>query len=148
MRNRNDNLVYVVALNRETFGGSATFVDVVEKHRKYFYPVGSNFPKPHPNYLGFRYDGYVKSIHFVECCAPITDYGPHFPEQPSREEDPHWLFRLGPPIRPPNDMRVGANLFAQQRWCPIDLLLTSDTFAAALDAYDERKRRIDGTDDE
>ena len=145
MRNWYDNWVYVVSLNRETFGGITSFVDVVEKHRKYFHPVGGGrggWPVEPPNYLAFRYDGHLKSIHHVESCEVVADLGPHFPEQPSDERGPRVLYELGPPIYPVKPMQVGARLQAARRWCFIDTLLTSNTLAEALEATRKREELI------
>lgn len=141
MPNWHDNWVYVVSLNRNTFGGTTTFVDVVEKHRRYFHPL-DGWPDEPPNYLGFRYDGEVKSIHHVESYQVVNDVGPFFPGQPSEEWDLVVVYKLGPPIRPDKPMRVGARLRNARRWCFIDTLLTSDTLVAALEATRERERLI------
>lgn len=145
MPNWYNNRVYVVSLNRKPFGGITTFVDVVEKHRRYFHPLGGGrggWPTEPPNYLAFRYDGHVKSIHHVESYKVVDDLGPFFPGQPSERWDPTVLYELGPPIRPARPMRVGARMRAARRWCFIDTLLTSDTLAEALEATQERVRRI------
>jgi hypothetical protein len=61
------NLVYVVVLG----GGypvrwKTSWIDIVEKHHRYFYPVvGGGWPPP-PNYMGFRYGGRLQSIRHVE----------------------------------------------------------------------------------
>ena len=145
MRNWYDNWVYVVALNRRMFGGTTSFVDVVEKHRKYFHPVGGGpggWPVEPPNYLGFRYDGHLKSIHHVKSYRVVDDLAEYFPDQPSEKQDPLVLYELGPPICPAKPMRVGARLHAARRWCFIDTLLTSDTLAEALEATRKREQLI------
>lgn len=78
VQNQKSNLVYVVALSNDTFGcGATTFIDVVEKHGRYFHPiggVGGGWPFDPPNYLGFRYGGELKSIHHIESYEVIGDY--------------------------------------------------------------------------
>ena len=147
MQNQDSNWVYVVSLNRETFGGVTSFVDVVEKHRKYFHPVGggaSRWPTEPPNYIAFRYDGHLQSIHHVDDYEVITDFGSFFPDQPSEElEEQYFLYYLGPPIRPAKPTRVGARWRAARHWCFIDTLLTSDTVAEALEATKERVAATD-----
>ncbi len=141
MKNETSNEVYVVSLNRATFGGKTTFLDVVEKHRKYFHPVGgggSRWPSEPPNYIAFRYDARLQSIHHVEDYEVITDFGPYFPDQPSEERDPHFLYCLGAPIRPTKTTPTGAKWRSNRVWCFIDLLLTCDTIKDALDATRER----------
>lgn len=50
----------------------------------------------------------------------------------------HWLFRLGTPIVPPQEVRTG-NLFrAQCVEAAIDLLLTSPTIREARDLTQQR----------
>ncbi len=145
MRNWYDNWVYVVALNRDTFGGKTTFLEVVENHRKYFHPLGGGrggWPTEPPNYLAFRYDAHLQSIHHVEDFQIVNDLGPFFPGQPSAQWNPLILYDLGPPICPPVPMRVGAPLRAARRWCFIDTLLTSNTLAEALEATTRRESFI------
>ena len=147
MQDQNSNRVYVVSLNGDTFGGETTFIEVVEKHRKYFHPVGGDrggWPVEPPNYMGFRYDGHLQSIHHVDDYKVITDFGPFFPNQPSAALDPHFLYHLGPPIRPARDMPAGKRVkFANRVWCFIDTLLTSDTISDALTATKTRERLMD-----
>ena len=126
-------------------GGTTSFVDVVEKHRKYFHPVGGGrggWPVEPPNYLGFRYDGHLKSIHHVKSYRIVDDLAEYFPDQPSEKRDPRVLYELGPPICRAKPMRVGARLYAARRWCFIDTLLTSGTLAEALEATRKREQLI------
>lgn len=54
MENAESNWVYVVSLADNTPSWSKiSWKDVVYKKRRYFYPVGSNWPKVVPNYLAF-----------------------------------------------------------------------------------------------
>ncbi len=141
MQNQYSNMVYVVSLSRNTFGGETTLIEVVEKHQKYFHPVGGGpggWPTEPPNYIAFRYDGALQSIHHIEDYQVITDHGPHFPNQPSEECPPHYLYRLGQPIRPAERVPTGANWRAMRVKCFIDTLLTSETIVAAKSATDER----------
>ena len=147
MQDQNSNWVYVVSLNDDTFGGETTFIDVVEKHRKYFHPVGGDrggWPVEPPNYMGFRYHGHLQSIHHVDDYQVITDFGPFFPNQPSAALDPHLLYHLGPPIRPARDMPAGRRVrFANRVWCFLDTLLTSDTISDALTTTKTREQLMD-----
>ena len=147
MQNQNSNWVYVVSLSYENFGGVTSFVDVVKRYRKYFHPVGgdrSGWPIEPPNYLAFRYDGHLQSIHHVDDYEMTTNLGPFFPDQPSEEQKPLFLYHLGPPICPAKPTPTGAPLQAARRWCYIDLLLTSNTIAEALSATKERERVLQG----
>ena len=146
MQNQDSNLVYVVSLSHKTFGGETTFIDVVEKHRKYFHPVGGGprgWPTEPPNYIAFRYDGALQSIHHIEDDHKIEDLGPFFPNQPSKKREPHVLYDLGPPIRPAKRVPTGANWRSNRVWCFIDTLLTSESVAAAKAVTDERIRRME-----
>ncbi len=66
LENKYSNLVYVVSLaHGNPTGWTLSWIDIVEKRRRYFFPVGAAWPDP-PNYLGFRYGGKLQSIHRVE----------------------------------------------------------------------------------
>jgi len=62
------NLVYVVSLGTEAMveGQSHTWIDVVERDRCYFHPIGPGWPSEPPNYMGFRYRGRLQSVHHVD----------------------------------------------------------------------------------
>ena len=146
MQNQTSNMVYVVSLGYGTFGGETTLVEVVEKHRKYFHPVGGGrggWPTEPPNYIAFRHGGALQSIHHIEDYEVITDYGPFFPNQPSEEIESHFLYHLGPPIRPTKRTPTGAAWRANRVWCFIDTLLTTDTIFEAKAATDERLRQME-----
>ena len=146
MQNQNSNLVYVVSLSNETFGcGEITFIDVVEKYEKYFHPIGGTgggWPYDPPNYMGFRYGGELKSIHHVESYEVIKDYKPHFTRTSTPTGRPHFLYKLGPAIRPPHRVPTSGNghtiVRAQRTWSYLDLLLTAGSVAEA--AYLTKKR--------
>jgi hypothetical protein len=87
-----------------------TYIQTVEKKRKYFHPCGcvGRWPTEPPNYSGFRYYGRLQSIHHVESWEVVRNFHLHFPESPSWEEkEPHFLYKLGPPIRPLHDVKSG-----------------------------------------
>ncbi|MCK1354628.1 PD-(D/E)XK nuclease family protein [Bradyrhizobium sp. CW7] len=146
MQDQRSNLVYVVSLGNDTFGcGETTFIDVVEKYNQYFHPIGGTgggWPYDPPNYLAFRYRGQLQSVHHVESYDVITDFQPHFCSESVPTYCPHFLYKLGPAIRP--SRRIPTNgkeltLFRSARkWIYIDLLLTADSVA---DAADLTKRR-------
>lgn len=69
MRDTNTNEVHVVALTRRVWDGwpdDLSPVDEVEKHRLYHYPTVGNYRRIVTNYMGFRYDGRLQSIHHVD----------------------------------------------------------------------------------
>jgi hypothetical protein len=65
MERQNDNNVYVVALGAQAMidGQKHTWIDVVEKDKCYFHPVGHTWPVQPPNYIGFRYWGKFGASH-------------------------------------------------------------------------------------
>jgi hypothetical protein len=132
MQPQESNWVYVVSLNYTEWAKGLTFVDVVEKRRRYFHPYGSGgWPAEPPNYLGFRYGGCLKCICHVEHAEVILNFHPYFPERRNKEETPHLLYRLGPPIRPANVVKTGKVFRSGRKWAMLDLLLTSKTIAEA-----------------
>ena len=134
------NNVFVVSVSRDTFGGGpTTFVEVVEKFGKYFHPVGSGWPVSPPNYMGFRWDGRLQSVHHVDDYEVITDFAPHFPGTTEGEMRPHFLYHLGPAIRPSHEVRSGSIRNARI-YAHIDLLLTSTT---VVEAGAKTRKRIE-----
>lgn len=133
------NLAYVVSVNRDRFSeGATTFLDVVERHRKYFHPVAKGWPQNPPNYLAFRWDGRLQSIHHVDSYRVITSWRPHFADAGEEEVGPLFLYDLGPPIVPGREVRTGAIFRAGRVWAALDLLLTCDTIAEARDMTRKR----------
>jgi hypothetical protein len=137
------NRVYLVVLA----GGSpnawkTSWIDIVEKHHRYFYPVNHGGWPPPPNYMGFRYGGQLQSIRHVESYEVVPDVRPHFPGADRGEtwEGPYYLLHLGPEIKPPRSVPNGPNVRRNMRlWCMLDLLLTAPTIT---DAFAETKKRI------
>ena len=87
MINRDSNKVYVVSIaqgNPENC--SITWRDIVKKKNKYFHPKGGKgYIKNPPNYIAFRYDGRLQSIH-ISPAAFIIQYDTAFdPEYPVKE---------------------------------------------------------------
>jgi hypothetical protein len=143
MRRIDSNIAYVVSLSTNTEEHwSISWSDIVAKKLLYFHPLGSNWPKDPPNYLGFRHHGRLQSIHFVERYEVITAYHPFIPEIPAEAGpgtgNPHFLYRLGRPFAPSHEVRTG-NLFRSQRvWCMLDTLLTAQTISEARDLTQAR----------
>ena len=134
------NLVYVVSLGQgKADGWDTSWIDIVEKYGKYFYPV-SGWPPP-PNYLGFRYDGRLQAIHHIDDFDVVEDVREHFPGSESGEDwGPHYLFRLGPRIQPPHEVRNGPRVLRANRvWCMLDTLLTCETISDALTETEKRR---------
>ncbi len=144
MQPQESNWVYVLVLNNFEWAPGLTFIQVVEKRKRYFHPYGvRGWPKEPPNYLGFRYNGRLQSIHHVESAEVIRNFHPHFPECPDKEEkEPLFLYRLGPAIRPAHEVKNGKVQRNARRWAMLDLLLTSKTISDACEASKVRLKEL------
>ncbi|MCY4229129.1 MAG: PD-(D/E)XK nuclease family protein [Gammaproteobacteria bacterium] len=141
MQNQASSYVYVVSASHDVCFKDAgiSFVDVIEKHNKYFHPVGNRWPIEPPNYIAFRYDGKLQSIHHIESYEVIEDFQEHFnlpSAHPAGGE--HYLYELGPAIRPAKEVRTldktrGYTQIQKSArcWCFIDLLFTCDSISEA-----------------
>lgn len=141
MQNQNLNWVYVVSLgNGQPQGATISWVDIVEKRRSYFHPVGRRWPKEPPNYIAFRYGGQLQSIHHIEDYVVTFNLHDQVPEMPDQAQElPHFVYRLGPAIRPSKVVKTGPRVHRSTRvWTMIDLLLTCDTISEAMDTSDAR----------
>lgn len=153
MQNQTSNLVYVVSVSDEVFFKDlgVSFVDVIEKHQKYFHTVGNRWPIEPPNYIAFRYAGKLQSIHHIESYTVIEDYQEAFNlPSPHPTGEKHYLYELGAAIHPPKEVRTidKANDYVQiQRSarceCFIDLLLTCDSVS---EAFVKTKIRLNGSE--
>lgn len=142
MERQTDNKVFVVSLGWQPMvkGQIHTWIDVVEKDRCYFHPVGNNWPVQPPNYIGFRYHGKLQSVHHIDSFEIVENlimYNPHWLET----DLDHFVYRLGPPMRPLQDIKTGKIFRNGRVWCAIDTLL-SGAFATISDARDETQRRL------
>lgn len=139
-----DNTVYVVSLGLDVMvdGGDHTWIDVVEKDGRYFHPMGgAGWPVQPPNYIGFRYHGKLQSIHHIESYEVAQDLSALNPLWPKTTSF-HFVYSLGPPMRPTSQIRTG-NIYRSGRvYCAIDTLL-SGAFKTISEARDETKRRLD-----
>ena len=145
MRDTDSNKTYVVSLSGGTIAGwPMSMRAVVEEHRRYFFPVGrGGWPKVPPNYIAFRYDGRLQSIHHVDDYAIGTEMSEFLPGVPPTGWDPHYVLTLGPPIRPASEMRNGPRILRSMRtWIDLDLLLTSATITEAHQATRARRSTV------
>ena len=135
MQNLRSNLVYVVSLARGTPAGwGISWIEIVNKRKKYFHAVGVNgWPKEPPNYIAFRYNGKLQSVHHVEDYLVFTDVSEHFPEINKTEWTPNFLYSLGPAMKPNKEVRTGKIYPNGRVWCMLDTLFTCDTIAEARD---------------
>ena len=141
MQNQTSNLVYVVSANNYVFFKDigSSFIDVIEKHQKYFHPVGKGWPIEPPNYIAFRYRGKLQSIHHIESYTVIKDFQEAFNlPSPHPTNSPHYLYELGSAIHPPKEVRTidkskGYTQIQRAARCEcfIDLLLTCDSVSEA-----------------
>lgn len=140
----NSNLVYVVSLGKDKpENWQLSWIDVVEKHSYYFYPYNhKRWPSSPPNYVGFRYRGLLQSIRHVDSFEMVEDLNRHFHEAESESlKGPHFLLKLGAPIRPDHEVRTGPRIVQSNRvWCEIDALLTCKTITDALEVTERRRK--------
>ena len=138
---KTSNWVYIVSLSyAKAEGSDLSYVDIVEKKGKYYHPFGINgWPKEAPNYIAFRYNGQLQSIHHIEHYDITRNPHKFIPELPNKEwSADHFLYTLGPAIKPSKIVKTG-NIYASGRkWAMLDLLLTSDTISEACDLSEKR----------
>ncbi len=92
-----------------------------------------------PNYIAFRYDGRLQSIHHVDDYVIVTEMAEALPVPPTTW-DPHFVLTLGPAIRPPQVVPTGPRIRrAARTWVDIDLLLTGATISEALTLTTQRR---------
>lgn len=145
MNRTRDNMVFVVSLGSSPMrkGEHHTWIDVVEKDGSYFHPVGNRWPAQPPNYIGFRYRGRLQSVHHIESFTIANDVSSVNPLWCSTDI-PHFIYKLGPAMRPPKEMRAGGpdDTVRQSArvWCAIDTLLNGE-FLLLGKARDATKRR-------
>lgn len=140
MQKKGSNLVYVVSLGPGIPKNSdwrITFRDIVNKKKKYFHPVGGGpqgWPAEPPNYIAFRYDGKLQSIHHITSYQVFTDPSQHIPQIPKGSWDLHYLYDLGPAICPNHTVITGSRIPRSMRvWAAIDLLLSCKSIEEARD---------------
>jgi len=145
MQMKDSNWVYVVSVGTgHPENCELTWIDFVESYGRYFHPVGggkSGWPKTPPNYIAFRYYGQLQSIHYIEDYLVTRNLHEVFEEMPDEEcETDHFVYKLGPAIRPSHPVKTG-NIYATGRvWAMLDTLLTSDTISEARDISKARKQ--------
>lgn len=150
MQNQESNWVYVIALGSEDkiqdWAGKS-WRDYVMTNRLFFQGVDESAPWPKedpPNYLGFRYDGKLQSIHHVDNYEIVGHLRGHVPRVCKHKvwmDEPHYLCKIGPAIVPCRDVRTGSLYRNTRTWAALDLLLTSKTISAA---WNKTKGRLKG----
>lgn len=140
MQASESNWVYVVSLGKEIpENWGISWIDIVEKRSKYFHPVGGRgWPKDPPNYIAFRYGGRLQSIHHIDGYVVFTNPHDHFQEIPEGKWPRHFLYTLGPPLKPPNIVKTGKLYRNGRVRCMLDTLFVSETIAEARDLSNSR----------
>lgn len=147
MQNKTSNMVYVVSLGSDQpEGWDISWIDIVQKKSLYFHPVGVNgWPAEPPNYIGMRYWGKLQSIRHVRETEIVTSLHEHISEIPERGgiyEHPHFLYHLGPEIKPAGlEVPTGASWRSNRVWCMLDTLLTCPTIKAAQIETERREEK-------
>ena len=139
MQNQRSNMVFVVSLSRGMpEWADISSIDIVRKRGYYFHILGSGWPKEPPNYIGFRHDGRLQSIHHIEDYEVVEDMRTRIPEIHDGPWEPHMLYELGPAIHPPHEVKTGKVYASGRVWAMLDLLLTVDTVSDARDRTQAR----------
>ncbi|MFP3984670.1 MAG: PD-(D/E)XK nuclease family protein [Candidatus Bathyarchaeia archaeon] len=142
MQRRDSNKVFCVSLSSEKPKWSRlSWIDIVKKKRKYFYPVGKNWPSDPPNYIAFRYDGKLQSIHHVDTYQIATKMHEHLPVD-EEEWNPHFLLTLGTPFKPAKVVKNGRIWPNGRYWIDLDALFTCATIREARDLTQQRTEAI------
>ena len=142
MQPLDSNWVYVVALGSGTpKGWGISWIDIVEKRKRYFHPIGiSGWPKEPPNYIAVRYKGKLQSIHHVEDYEVVEDLAKKIPEIKGAKKIPRFLYTLGPGFRPNKEVRTGTIYPNGRVWCMLDTLFTCNTISHARDVSHKREK--------
>ena len=141
MQAKESNWVYVVSLSTEKPENcDLTWIELVEKKMKYFHPFGINgWPKEPPNYIGFRYEGKLQSIHHIESYSITKNIHDKIEEMPNVEDEyEHFVYSLGKPIIPSKVVKTGKIYASGRKWAMIDTLLTADTIHEASEISRQR----------
>ena len=150
MQNQISNEVYVVVLSPQLPAWShISWLDFAIKRRVYFHPIAAGWPKEPPNYMGFRYGGFLRSIHHVDRYEIVDDVsrrvrnisGPKWRKERWSGGRPfinYFIYHLGPAIRPQREVRNGPIYATGRVKAALDLLLTCDTIAEAVRKTKER----------
>ncbi len=146
------SIVRVVPLKKDRISKHDPYrwVDVVQADRRYFHPVGGQgFPNVPQNYVGFRLDGQLLSVHFVEEWEIVVNLASLHDKWPPTTI-PHFVYKLGPPMFPASKVASGSIYGPGSQSCAIDTLLSGRyaTVAEAKAETDARKRKLMLLDDD
>lgn len=135
LQKSDSNMVYVVSIAKgNPKGWDLSWRGIVEEKNKYFHVIGLNgWPKEPPNYIAFRYDGKLQSIHHIETVEVVTNMSTVFKEAVNEECEPSFVYHLGPKITPSHTVTKGSVWANGRVWCMLDTLLTCSTISEARD---------------
>lgn len=145
MQTQESNWVFIVSLSYSNPSGcNISFVDIVRLKSKYFHPFGENgWPKDPPNYIAFRYNGKLQSIHHIEGYTITKNLHDKVDEMPNFEnEKPYIVYDLGTAIIPSNDVKTGKIYASGRKWAMLDTLFTESTIADACNISKQRMQNI------
>lgn len=140
-QDESSNWVYIVSLSSSQLDGcDCTWIDIVQKHQKYFHPLGLHgWPKTPPNYIAFRYRGHLQSIHHIESYVVTKNLQEEIDVLPNKIEDcDYFVYTLGEGIIPSKPIETGNIYPSGRKWAMIDTLLTSKTIEEACNISKKR----------
>jgi len=113
---------------------SISWIDIVNKRKRYFHPIGHGYPKEPSTYIGLRYYGELQSIHFIEEVEVVNNLARHFAEAPQKMKDhvPNYLYHLGPAFKPRKPLPNGRIHTAGKYYAMLDTLFTHKTIGEAM----------------
>lgn len=138
MESQESNWVYVVCLaNGAPSWSKILWKDVVYKRHFYFYPQGKGWPVP-SNYIAFRFDGKLQTIHHVRKYEVVQDIHSYIPEIRKGKLQDHYLIWLEEGFEPRKELPTG-NIWSNGRVnCMLDTLFTSKTIKEAISISKKR----------
>ena len=144
MQNQESNIAMCVVIGEgKPDWSKIPWRDYVTKKRQYFHPFGRDgWPADPPNYLAFRWEGLLRSIHHVDSYEVVDPLYSKVPEIDKKawgeNEGEYILYDLGPAILPAKEVTNG-NIYATARvTAALDLLLTCDSISEAVILTRER----------
>jgi hypothetical protein len=144
MENADSNWVYVVSLaHGKPSWSEISWKDISGKKMRYFYPRGKGWPKVPPNYIAFRYDGILQTIHHVERYEVVSDMHDYLPEIKKGKVRDHYLLYLGPGFEPRKELPMGKLWSNGRIWCMLDTLFTASTIKEAGKISNKREKKME-----
>lgn len=132
---------YCVSLGQQPRQGwRRSTKQILEEDLKYTHPYAINgWTKVPPNYIAFRWNGHVQSIHHVEACELIDDPSAFISDAPWHGVEHSFLaYTLGSKLGPADPLPMGQNYRDTRLWVALDLLLTAPTLLEAVRLTKER----------